>query len=83
VNDASQQGTATKCQKKHHTLHQGMQSTEQDWVMVANKHDFKLAVRDIIARFQLDVPLGHCAEKYVAEDDDAVDAVREVVLMRL
>jgi hypothetical protein len=52
--------------------------------MVANKHDFKLAVRDIIARFQLDVPLGHCTEKYVAEDDDAVDAaIREVVLMRL
>jgi hypothetical protein len=52
--------------------------------MVANKHDFKLAVRDIIARFQLDVPLGHCiAEKYVAEDDDADAAIREVVLMRL
>jgi hypothetical protein len=51
--------------------------------MVANKHDFKLAVRDIIARFQLDVPLGHCAEKYVAEDDAVDAAIREVVLMRL
>jgi hypothetical protein len=75
-----------KCQKKHHTLHQGLCSQQsKTGVMVANKHDFKLAVRDIIARFQLDVPLGHCiAEKYVAEDDDAVDAaIREVVLMRL
>jgi hypothetical protein len=86
VNDASQQGTATRSVREApHAAPGLMQSTEQDWVMVANKHDFKLAVRDIIARFQLDVPLGHCiAEKYVAEDDDAVDAaIREVVLMRL
>jgi hypothetical protein len=84
--ELSQQGTATRSVRRSTTrctrAYAVNRARLESWSRTSMTSSWRSGTS---SRFQLDVPLGHCiAEKYVAEDDDAVDAaIREVVLMRL
>lgn len=65
-----------RCQKKHLAFHKCLCSVQSSTgVMMTDRANFVKGVKQMVAKFQLNVPEGHCiSTKYLNTDDSEIDA---------